>query len=251
MSARIPSVRSAQQPAVSQRSALLLPLVASLLLCTGAACTEQTLPWQLDHDRIIAVRATPPHIPADGRSALDILVTSESGVPTVVTPDVVEVLPEGPQIPVELIAEDGGWTVLAPDTSVLEAARAALGWPPDMPVPVRVVVTTVIADQPLAAIKTIYLGSEYDNPELGDVTIAGEPARDGITVPIAEDVALQVTASEEDDIDWMTSFGDLSDTDDTLATLRTEEPADGHVALVLRDNIGGVVWGIWQLQASE
>lgn len=241
---------------------VLASVLAIVVICAAAmsaACNDATLPWQLDHDRIIAVRASPPHLPADGRSSLDLLITSEADGPAVVSPQTAAIVPpdigmDGPpglELPVLAIPENGGWTVVAPDAATIDAARTALGWPPDMPLPVRIAVTIEIAGQQLAAIKTIYLGGERDNPELGAVTIGDEPARDGLTVPTAADVSLRVDADETSDIDWLTSFGDLSDTADAIATLRAEEPAEGQVAVVVRDESGGVVWGLWQITAAE
>ncbi|HSR95739.1 MAG TPA: hypothetical protein VLM79_01660, partial [Kofleriaceae bacterium] len=45
------------------------------LVVAVAACTDDLdPPWQLDHDRIIAVRATPPQIAAGDRAVVDALV---------------------------------------------------------------------------------------------------------------------------------------------------------------------------------
>lgn len=231
-----------------------LAVAAAALGALGSACTDQTLPWQLDHDRIVAVRATPPHIAADGRAVLDVLVTSEAGEPSVVAPLTAAVVPPEPgmpvQIPVTAVPEYESWYVIAPDADTLSGIRAALGWPPDMPVPVRIAVTVEVAGQPLAAIKTVYLGSERANPRLGAVTIGAEPARDGAVLPTARDVSLEVMANDDQEVDWLTSFGELSDSTDTLATLYAEEPAEGHIAVVVRDGLGGVVWGQWQVQAA-
>lgn len=225
--------------------------IAALAL---GACNDATLPWQLDHDRIIAVRASPPHIAADGRSSLDMLITTELDGPSVVVPQTAAVVPEqfemGAALPVMAIPEDGGWTVVAPDADTLAAVREARGWPADMPLPVRIAVTVEIADKQLAAIKTVYLGSDRDNPTLGSVTLDGQPARDGLIVSVGADVPMTVTAQESDEIDWLTSFGELRDPADTLATLRTDEPVSGQVAVVIRDSEGGVVWGSWSISAE-
>ena len=237
-------------------SALLLACVAAL--CAG--CFDATLSWQLDHDRIVAVRATPPHIPADGRSSLDLLITSEADGPAVVTPLLAAVVPAtaggmpgdpGLEASVRVIPEGGGWTVVAPDAATIDAARSTLGLPLDMAVPIRVAVTIDIAGQQLAAIKTVYLGDERDNPTLGVVTIGDEPAADDLAVPVAADVPLSVVVDETFEIDWLASFGDLSDNEDAVATWRAEEPADGQLAVVLRDDEGGVAWGVWTIQATN
>lgn len=239
----------------------LLIAACATVLC--GACNDATLPWQLDHERIIAVRASPPHIPADGRSSLDMLITSEADGPAVVAPLTAAVVPPdsgmgssmggGPAmaLPISTIPEAGGWTVIAPDAAIIDAARNAMGWPPGMPLPVRIAVTVEIGGVVLAAIKTVHIGGEHSNPTLGEVTIDGQIARDGLTVPTAADVALRIDADDSYEVDWLTSFGDLSDTADVVATLRAEEPAAGQVAVVVRDGAGGVVWGLWDVAAAE
>lgn len=231
-------------------SALEWLLVATLML-VSVGCNDVVLPWQLDHDRVIAVRATPPHIPADGRSSLDVLVTTVADGPEVVTPMMAALVPGEVAIPVSVVAEDGGFAVVAPDADAIAAARVALDLPADSPVPIKVAVTVEVAGNQLAALKTVYLGDERDNPVLGDVMLGDEPARDGVVVPIAVDVDLSVAADETDDVDWLTSFGDLTDFTDLVATFRAEEPDDGQVTVVVRDQQGGVVWGTWNVSATE
>lgn len=232
---------------------MVMAAVAAAALVT--ACTDITPPWELAHDRIVAVRATPPHIPAGGRASLDVLVTTDGGGPAEIVPQAVVLVEQGTGVSGVTVEPDGdgeaqGWSVVAPDEEALDEARAALALAPDAPVPVRVSVTVELAGQTLDAVKIVYLGSERDNPSLGMVTIGGEPAQDGMVVPTAADVDLQVAAADTDVIDWLTSVGDLTDPSDTIATLRADEPADGHVAVVVRDGEGGVTWGWWTLRAS-
>ena len=47
---------------------------ALLLLALVACNSDIDEPWQLAHDRIIAVRATPPRIAPGGQSAIDVLL---------------------------------------------------------------------------------------------------------------------------------------------------------------------------------
>lgn len=230
------------------RAAMIMAAIAAAMLAT--ACTDATPPWQLEHDRIVAVRATPPHIPAGGRAVLDVLITAEDGGPAVILPQTAVLADQEPVPGVTVEPEGDGWSLVAPGEDALDQARAELELAAGAPVPVRVMVTVEIAGLSLAAIKTVYLGSEHDNPALGAVTIGGEPAQDGLVVPTAADVDLRVTAADTDAVDWLTSVGDLTDPSDTIATLRADEPADGHVAVVIRDDLGGVTWGWWTLRAS-
>jgi hypothetical protein len=79
---------------------------------------------------------------------------------------------------------------------------------------------------------------------------------DGMTVPPDTYVALVATAAETDDVAWLTSVGELGDPDDPVATLHHDTTADppppttGHLAVVKRDDQGGVVWGWWAIAVA-
>jgi hypothetical protein len=229
---------------------LFLVLVAAGVV----ACTETIPPWQLDHDRILAVRSEPPHVAADGRAGLDVLVSVEGDGPSVVRPEAVVSADSPPQSDlISISLADGEWVIDAPDEEALAAARRALSLAADAPVPVRVAVSVTVGGQSLGALKTIYLGDVQDNPSLGAVTVDGQPIADGVVVGTREKVTLELdgTSPETDDIDWFTSIGALEDIDDPIATLRTEEPAEGDIAVVLRNDSGGVAWGFWTLSARQ
>lgn len=85
-----------------------------------AGCDDTVPPEELDNDRIIAVRATPPHIPAGGESTLDAFVTMMGSGPAVVTPLIAQLPPETPETPAapaglrDAVVNDGGtWKVVA------------------------------------------------------------------------------------------------------------------------------------------
>jgi hypothetical protein len=68
------------------RSIAAAAVAAAALALAATGCVEDLdPPWQLDHDRIVAVRATPPAIEAGGRAELDALI-SLKGVGTSVRP---------------------------------------------------------------------------------------------------------------------------------------------------------------------
>ena len=239
------------------RSALVL--VVWLACAALAACDDTTPAWELDNDRIIAVRATPPGLAAGERATLDALITLPGQGPGEVMPALAAAAPARPdeEVPPALAAAvvlDGGtWTVVAPDEATLAALRADLGIMPGQPIPLRVGVSITFPAGPLVAIKTVRLGEAAANPELGAITVGGTPVSDGMTVPPDTDVALAATAAETDEIAWLTSVGDLSDADDALATLNHDSAADppppttGHLAVVKRDATGGVAWGFWTI----
>ena len=68
-------------------------LAIALVVVLGA-CDDTTPAWQLEHDRIIAVRATPPTVAPRGRVDLDVLVTAVGEGPSVVQPMQVALISE-------------------------------------------------------------------------------------------------------------------------------------------------------------
>lgn len=224
--------------------------IAPLLATLGAlgACDAATTPrWDLVHDRIVAVRATPPGLAAGERATVDVLITSESAGPAEVAPMFVAVAPATPGPLVGAVtAGGGGWQVEAPAAEALDAARDALGLAAGAPVPLGLVVTVTIGDQVFVATKTVWLGQAAANPTIPELRVDGTAAGDGTMEVAAGDgeVELAIDAAEDDDIAWFTSIGDLEDALDPVAHLIVEEPAEGEVVVVRRDARGGVAWRV-------
>jgi hypothetical protein len=217
-----------------------------LLALLGACASDVDPPWQLDHDRIIAVRATPPHIPAGATSTLDLFVGHKGAPTSVQAPDVATVVS-----PMSLAGALSGNTVTAPSEDRLAAARVELGLMPTDPVPLTIGVA-VAADQ-LAATKIVWLGDSADNPTLDGVTVGDVVPGSSIVVPTLTDVHLFVQADDSVDIvNWLTSCGSMHDFDLHKAYLRVEkdDPTTGELAVVFRDPKGGVVWQVWPISAQ-
>ncbi|MBA3463288.1 MAG: hypothetical protein H0T46_25255 [Deltaproteobacteria bacterium] len=225
--------------------AALIGLVA-LSACTGDV-DEQ---WQLDHDRIIAVRATPPGILPGETSVLDGLYGSKGGRPVELAPQLAAVVsPE--RFQTALRRESGQWIVTAPDAAALAGARVELGLAADAPVPLQIGVS--YADQTLLGVKTVYLGVSRQNPVLEDMLIDGAaPPQAEIVVPQLTDVPLSVKADEADIVNWLTSCGTMHDFDLPQAYLRVEkeDPQEGDLAVVLRKADGGIAWRVWPIRVQ-
>jgi hypothetical protein len=219
----------------------------ALLLVAVAACAgDIDPPWQLDHDRIIAVRATPPHIPAGATSTLDVFVGHKGAPTSVQAPDVTTVVS-----PMSLADALTGTTVTAPSEDRLAAARTELGLPAGAPVPLTVGVA--VAANQLAATKIVWLGDSADNPTLDGVTVGDVAPGAMIVVPKLTDVHLFVEADDSTQIvNWLTSCGSMHDFDLHKAYLRVEkaDPTTGELAVVLRDPDGGVAWQVWPISAQ-
>ena len=219
---------------------------AAILLAVLGACAGDIDPqWQLDHDRIIAVRATPPHLAAAGDTAqLDLLVGHKGAMTTEQPPDATTVVS-----PMSLAGAVSGATVTAPSDAQLAAARTELKLADGAPVPL----TIGVLSGEFAAVKTVWLGEPGDNPVLAEVMVGGVPPGTELVVPADLDVHLSVTADDSTEIvNWLTSCGTMHDFDLHAAYLHVlpADPQEGELALVLRDATGGVTWQTWPIHAE-
>jgi hypothetical protein len=227
-------------------------------IAIAAGCTNAVdEPWQLDHDRIVAVRATPPRILPGEQSTLDLLVAYRAA-------PVEERAPDGARVlsPASLadVLEPGTWTITAPSEERLAAARAELGLAPDAPVPLEIGVgvawpypVIAVDGMTFPATKTVYLGEHAENPELTGMLINSAAPGDTLVVPKDEKVPLFVEADDTTDIVmWLTSCGEMHDFDLHAAYLKVlpDQPQEGQLAVVRRDGRGGVAWRVWPVRAE-
>lgn len=251
----LPSQRPRRSPA-----ALAL---AVLPLALTAACVEDLAePWQLDHDRVIAVRASSPGLAPGQRAVIDALLAHRGAPTSVAAPTTAEVA--SPEALADVLTFDGAaWSVTAPEPARLAAARVALGLPADAPVTLTLRVTFGDA---LPATKTLLLGAAAENPPLGPMTVDGTPVDSGagadpvatLALPTGVDVPLAVPADPPsaeqrgDEIAWLVSTGTLHDFDLPKAFLRLEpdDAPDGELVVVRRDPRGGVTWRSWAFRAE-
>jgi hypothetical protein len=236
--------------------------VAALMwIVLFGACTDDVVEeWHLNHDRVIAVRASPPGIVAGQTSELDALLGHQGGVPTEVIPQTATVL--SPQSLASALAFTGGrWIVTAPDDGALAAARAELGLEASEPVPLVVNVSwpaTVFPSDTTgvdyAATKTVFLGEERHNPTIAEMTVDGVASLSAneLVVDSAEKTTLAIPAEREDMTRWLSSCGQLADWDlaSTLLTFEPEDARAGNIGVVLRTRAGGVAWKTWGIQAE-
>lgn len=239
-----------------------LVVVAVLLIGCNADIDEQ---WELDHDRIIAVRAEPPGIQPGETSQIDVLLGYETLPAQVRPPDFAQVVT--PQSLMDVLTFDGThWVVTAPSAERLDQARRELGLLPGAPVPLRVGVavawpTPVVSPQGngFGAVKTVWLGREGTNPPLDGLTIGDvAPADDAelvFSTAKAAKTRLFVEADDDHDIvNWLSSCGTVHDFDlSSSAYVTADDPKDrleGQFAIALRDELGGVAWRVWNCRAE-
>lgn len=221
-----------------------LALLALLVGCTN----DVDPPWQLEHERVIAVRANPPGIASGEQAQFDALLGRADDVPYEAEPDTVSVI--APLSLAGALSQQGGqWVITAP--ADLSAARAELGLQPTDPVPLRVRMT--FPNFAFVGIKTVTLGERRQNVDLGSVRIDGvdQLAATTLVVPKVTDVRLDVSFDDTYTVNWLTSCGNMHDFDLPGAYLRVEpeDPQDGMLAVVVRDPGGGVAWKLWSISA--
>ena len=229
----------------------LLVLVALLVGCDG----DIDPPWELDHDRIVAVRATPPGITAMGEtSTLDALLAAKGGTTFEQAPLAAQVI--APMALSGALRNDGGqWIVTMPSESQLAIARMELRLEPGAPVPLQVGVGYLVNGIELAALKIVWLGKPLVNPTLEEMMVDGAPldTMTEIVVPRLLETRFSVAAIDDDDVNWLTNVGTMHDFDlpqSYLVVEEDEEMAMGEFAVVKRDIDGGVVWRVWPIRVE-
>jgi hypothetical protein len=225
-----------------------LAAIAAIAVATAACGGDLDPKWQLDHTRIIAVRATPPSIVAGDTSVIDALLGTKGAKTSEAPPE--EATVTSPTSLADALVNDGGtWKVVAPSEDRLAAARSQLGLAADAPVPLQLQLT--YTDHAFVVFKTVYLGVHADNPVVAPITVNGSDALavTDLVVPAATNVPLAIDVPEIDNVNWLTSCGTMHDFDIARAYLRVEpeDPHSGDFALVVRDTQGGVFWHVWTI----
>lgn len=200
----------------------------ALLLLLGACTPATDPPWQLDHDRILAVRANPPALLPGEIGRLEVLVAHAGAPVSVEEPD--QVAAPGSPLFTAVHFDQDHWQIDAPDDMQLAAARTELHLPVEAPVPLDL----KIREGGLNAAKQILLGTTAMNPVLPPVTL---PTFD----PGEHELLIEAT-----NVRWFTSCGQLGGADQPRATLILDEPCRGELVVVVRDGIG-VVWNVWSI----
>lgn len=236
----------------------------ALVLAGGALAgcnSDLDEPWELAHDRIIAVRANPPRILPGEQATLELLLGYADQPVAQRAPDFAAVVsPESLKSAVEL---DGGqWVVTAPDEDALAAARAELKLAADAPVPLQVGVGVTwpypvasVDGMTFGATKTIWLGERAENPVLSGMLINGADAPEGAEIVVPKDTKVPLFVEADDTVDivnWLTSCGEMHDFDlhSAYLVVTPESEQEGELAVVYRDDRGGVTWRVWPIRSE-
>ncbi len=228
--------------------------IGGLVAC-GGDVDEQ---WDLDHDRIIAVRADKPGLMPGETAELTGLIghkgakTEERSPLVVIVPDIPNAPPTPDALKATVHTDSGKWYVTAPDAATLAMLRTQLGLGPTDPVPCTLGISY---GETLNAITLVRFGIDAANPVIASPMLDGMPlAADAMPhVGALVDVRLAVTIPDKIELNWLTSVGHMHDFDLAMAYLRVEkdDPIAGELAVVLRDRLGGVTWEVWPITADD
>jgi hypothetical protein len=222
--------------------------VKRLLLVLAACAPAPVEPeaWQLDQDRVIAVRVTPPGILAGEHATIDGLVAHAGGPTTTETPSGVTAAGSPLFEAVNFLFDH--YEVIAPDDATLAGARTQLGLAAGAPIPFPLAVFFgPLSGDHFNTHKDMWLGEADANPSLPALTIDGAPPAASLVVALGRDIALVADANT---VRWLSSCGTLRDDDEPNAILRVDEACDGELVVVVRDGRGGTVWQVWSLAAE-
>lgn len=193
------------------------------LTLTLAACTDSSDPYSLNQAQILAVRSEPAHAVPGGSVRIDVLASDEAGNVFVTVPDHV-------------------------DAGGLPVTRGGDGWyvqGPAMPAAPTADVALTVDGTLLRATKQLLFRDDRPNPSVTTMQVDGS-ASQAIDVARGARPALGVAASGDGMFmyAWYTSIGKLEHYRSANATFDANEQGDGAVAVVVRDDQGGVAWQI-------
>ena len=219
----------------------------TMLAAASAACDQNGAPSELDRARVLAIQISPPHLGPAETAPVRMLVGTSDGRVSEVEPDGIEVVGAPPGSPASGMVGRGagGWAIACPDPDGLAQLRAAMELGPEDPIPIALAVEVELEGTLLTATKYVYLGSDGENPQLAGISIGETGADEAVVVRVGDAVPIAADGAAGDtelSYAWFTSVGDIDLYLSEAATLTLEAPGDGLLALVVRDERGGVTW---------
>ena len=184
-----------------------LVLVVALWGCVDASDP----PWQLDHDRVVAVAADPPRI-LPGDSARITALVAHAGAP----------VDEEQPVAMTVVSPRELYTAVHYNLDHWQIDCPAVAEPTELEVELRLPPGEV-------ATKKIWLGETGANP----------PISASVPNPFPRAMDVDLGSGE-----WFTSCGTLRG-----SVLRVDAPCEGEVVVVVRADDGGVAWQVVPLHA--
>jgi len=220
------------------RSSCALATFAALMVLSGA-CSDLSTPADLDREQILAVRATPRVLLPGGSVVLDTLVSGPNGPLVGIESYQLSIDVPG----VSVATTPSGQTLLScVDGLVVEQA-------------IELDLSIELPDgQVLLAQKSVAVDNrDVDNPHIGALLVNGAATEPGQVVRESlGDIAIAVESESATSVAWYTSIGEIRyyRSAETTIELAEEDVGEGWVAVVVRDDEGGVSWQSFQLEAG-
>ncbi len=233
--------------------ALLVATLALAVAVLGGCIDEIDPRWTLDHDHVIAARATPPRVRDGESTTLDALVARAGQSPVVIDPMGAELMNEAPNGLTRTLTQtiDGRWNLDITQLNRLGSSE---------PVPVDVMLTFQNQSprrtslEPFKVKKTVWVGEPAQNPIAPPILVGGvEIAADGeIVVPLDRDIYIEVADASGLRVNWLTNVGTLFQDDNPRAYVHvtSDDARSGELVVVVRDDAGGVDWRVLPLRAE-
>jgi hypothetical protein len=229
------------------KTSLLLGCVLSTAISAG--CTDFSQPWELDHARVLAVRAAPPGISAGQTSELSALVLRPDL--SIAEISAVSITIDEPYD--RLLMPATSAKVAAAEEEVVTQARALLELDPaeSIQVPVNVKISLMdpaAENQELVSVKTVRVGGSTENPAIPTIAVNGSAVATGVQTPInfvkLQEYTLEANAGSSTEVTyaWFTSRGELKLSEAQLSKLKVDTVGSGTVLVIARDKLGGVAW---------
>lgn len=240
-------------------------ILVALISLTG--CIDDLDPrWSLDHDHVVAVRASRPGVGPGESALIDALVAHADRPVTIDEPVEAAAVTSAPALEGAIYTDGGRWYVYGPAEDTLARARAQLGLAGGEPVPLDIYAAFGRdSGDPMIAKKRVWLGTSRANPAVPlaamDGSVMPEVATEGpraglapeIVVPDATDVYFSTPAPAGWRVNWLSSCGRLFQDDVATSFLRVEAGdcprGVGELAVVLRAPDGGVAWRVWPIRS--
>lgn len=225
-----------------------IAITLTALAAAASACDDNGAPSELDRARVLAVQISPPHLAPEETAPVRVLVGNSDGTVSEEAPAAIEVVGAPPGSPASgMVGRSAdGWAIACPGAEVLAELRAEMELGADDPIPIALALAIEVEGERLTATKVVYLGSQGANPEVAGIAFeGGSEDGDVLVAQVGDEIAIAAEGAAGDtelSYAWFTALGDIDLYLSEEATLTTEEPGEGPLVLVVRDEQGGVTW---------
>jgi hypothetical protein len=220
--------------------------IAIVCALSAGGCNDLSQPWELDHARVLAIRATPPTVAPGQLVEVTALVLTADLTIAELGPEVVRVDQPYDQL---LSPTPRSPTLLAADQAIVDQARTLLTLAQTEVIPVPVSIQLQLPDsagvlEPIDSIKTVRVGGFAENPVAPTVALNGDAVSQlQMSLQVKQRYVLEANVPTDNvNYAWFTSSGELKFPQASRAELVIDKPGTGTILVIARDDKGGVSW---------